>query len=38
MLFFAIESGHLEVADYLIERSASIGHVRAHKKTPHSLW
>ncbi|CAE7937920.1 unnamed protein product, partial [Symbiodinium sp. KB8] len=35
-LFFAIEKGHLEVADYLIERAASLW-VRSNKVTPHSM-
>ena len=36
-LFFAIEKGHLEVADYLIERAASIWVRSSNKVTPHSL-
>eukprot|EP00439_Symbiodinium_sp_Y106_P066776 s4301_g10.t3 len=36
-LFFAIENGHLDVADYMIERAASILIQSSDKKTPQSM-
>eukprot|EP00439_Symbiodinium_sp_Y106_P007073 s6389_g1.t1 len=36
-LFFAIENGHLDVADFLIERAASIKVQSKEKKTPLSM-